>query len=149
MTSDERIEALLNRAGQTISDLPRKWDGCVSEPYSGEQCYKAHGAAWAWYVGEDQRAVPELERQESTRDRLVLRSYILHLTDVIDRMETALENVIGERDWLKSVLERHLFCETCVGGQGMEPCVDGHRCSIENPNYRYSGVPEDWGADDD
>ena len=121
MTADERLEVLLYRAGQTISDLPRKWDGCVSEPYSGKQCYKAHGAAWAWYVGEDQRAVPELERQESTRDRLVLRSYILHLTDVIDRMETALENVIGERDWLRAKYSA-------------------------NP---YETVPEDWGADDE
>ena len=144
MTTDERIEALLNRAGQTISDLPRKWDGCVSEPYSGEQCYKAHGAAWAWYVGEDQRAVPELERQESTRDRLVLRSYILHLTDIIDRMETALENVIGERDWLRANYSANPN-ETADG------CGVGDECdpnSRETLLYDFTGVPEDWRADE-
>lgn len=79
---------------------------------------------------------------------LDLYRFILHLTDIIDRMETRLVNVTGERDWLKSVLENHLFCETCIGGQGMEPCVNGHLCSTDNPNYRYSGVPEDWRADD-
>ena len=121
MTANERLEALLNRAGQTISDLPGKWMTCVSEPYSGEQCYKAHGAAWAWYVGEDQRAVPELEQQETTRDRMILRQYILHLTDIIDRMETALENVCGERDWLRANYSA-------------------------NP---YETVPEDWRADDE
>lgn len=68
--------------------------------------------------------------------------------DIIDRMETRLVNVTGERDWLKSVLENHLFCETCVGGQGIEPCVNGHLCSTDNPNYRYSGVPEDWSVDE-
>lgn len=109
MTADERLEKLLNRAGQTISDLPRKWDDCVSEPYSGEQCYKAHGAAWAWYVGEDQRAVPELERQESTRDRLVLRSYILHLTDVIDRMELALEAALMRMPKPRNEIVREVF----------------------------------------
>lgn len=137
MKCDERLEALLNRAGQTISDLPRKWSTCVSEPYTGEQCYKAHGAAWAWYVGEDLRAVPELERHETTRDRMVLRQYILHLTDIIDRMETALENVCGERDYL-----RHVACGLCFafreGGEDYcETCMVG------------DGVPENWRADDD
>lgn len=88
MTFEERMAEL----GVDLSDLPRKWMACASEPYSGEQCYKAHGAAWAWYVGEDQRAVPELEQQETTRDRMILRQYILHLTDIIDRMETRLDN---------------------------------------------------------
>lgn len=97
MTFDERLAAL----GVDLSDLPRKWLTCVSEPYSGEQCYKAHGAAWAWYVGEDQRAVPELEQQETTRDRMILRQYILHLTDIIDRMETRIVNLTGERDYLR------------------------------------------------
>lgn len=152
MTANERLEKLLNRAGQTISDLPRKWDGCVSEPYSGEQCYKAHGAAWAWYVGEDQRAVPELERQECTRDRLVLRSYILHLTDIIDRMEMALENqvtlheklmhVIGNADIPDSVS----YDQFCLVVDSIYKAV---QTAQEGWETYEEGVPEDWRADDE
>lgn len=113
MTFDERLAAL----GVDLSDLPREWLTCVSEPYSGEQCYKAHGAAWAWYVGEDQRAVPELEQQETTRDRMILRQYILHLTDIIDRMEMRIVNLTGERDWLKKCMQQFQF--------GLVVCTEG------------------------
>ena len=95
MTCDERIEELLNRAGQTISDLPTK--GFVqSEPYPLSALPEANGAAWNWYlnIGGD------LDDWDSTRSKMVLKLYILHLTDIIDRMETALENVCGQRDYM-------------------------------------------------
>ncbi|MBR2679837.1 MAG: hypothetical protein IKE23_03630 [Exiguobacterium sp.] len=97
MTANERLEALLNRAGQTISDLPKKGME-VSEPYPLDACPKANGAAWDWYlnIGSD------MDDYDSTRTKLVLKQYILHLTDIIDRMEWALEDVIGERDWLRA-----------------------------------------------
>ncbi len=115
MTANERIEALLNRAGQTISDLPRKGTE-ASEPYPLDACPKANGAAWDWYldIGGD------MDDYDSTRTKLVLKLYILHLTDIIDRMESALENVIGERDWLRANYSA-------------------------NPNET---VPEDWRADE-
>lgn len=94
MTADERIEKLMNRAGQTISDLP----GPLG--YTAKQEAAAMEAA-AEFGGDD-----------------VL---ILHLTDVIDRMETALENVCGERDWLLANYSA-------------------------NP---YATVPEDWRVDYD
>lgn len=109
MTVDERIEALLNRAGQTISDLPSRTDG-KSHTYN-------HGLAWdeaeKWffsYVNDRRRKM----------NAIVLARYVLHLTDIIDRMETALENVIGERDWLRANYSA-------------------------NPNET---VPEDWRADE-
>lgn len=137
MTLDKRLAAL----GVDLSDLPRKWLTCVSEPYSGEQCYKAHGAAWAWYVGEDQRAVPELEQQETTRDRMVLRQYILHLVDVIDRMETRLVNVTGERDYLVEKLgDAPSDCRACsyYGADG-----DCHNEQI-HCSFDFACVPENW-----
>ena len=76
MTADERLEKLLNRAGQTISDLPQNHFGLIGR--------------------------------------------VANLVDIIDRMETALENVIGERDWLRANYSA-------------------------NPNET---VPEDWRADE-
>ena len=49
---------------------------------------------------------------------------VANLVDIIDRMETALENVIGERDWLAAYYE-------------------------DNELMPWYGVPEDWRADDD
>lgn len=77
--------------------------------------------------------------------------YILHLTDIIDRMETALENVCGERDYLRHRAGED-GCWTCIhSDSGMEcrrpeGCVlgDDGRCA----GYVYAGVPEDWRADE-
>lgn len=149
---DERIEKTLNRAGQTISDLPRKWSTCVSEPYTGEQCYKAHGAAWAWYVGEDLRAVPELEQHETTRDRMVLRQYILHLTDIIDRMETALENQVTLHENLMHVIanadipEGVSYDQFCLVTDSIYKAIQTAQEGWEN--YE-EGVPKDGSVDDE
>ena len=121
MTADERIEALLNRAGQTISDLP----GPLG--YTAKQEAAAMEAA-ADFGGDD-----------------VL---ILHLTDVIDRMETALENVFVERDWMIRTMREIRICDTCwFHGQDAPECDS---CLDPDDNqYSYSGVPEDWRVDND
>ena len=72
MTPDERIEALLNRAGQTISDLPKR--------YEQEHRNTAFDAA--------DKFGGSLSMTQNFED------YILHLTDVIDRLEQALENQV-------------------------------------------------------
>lgn len=133
MTAEQRIEKLLNRAGQTISDLPRKQGLSVSEPYSGADCHKANSTAWRWYLNID----TGMDDYYSTCSKVALELYILHLTDIIDRMETALENVCGERDYLRSVV-----CGLCTnfredGADACETCIVGE------------GVPEYWRADDD
>lgn len=51
------------------------------------------------------------------------------LIDIIDRMETRLVNVTGERDWLK-----HMLCEMC----DME--TNGPSCA--HCNVKTGGVPE-------
>ena len=151
MTFEERLAEL----GVDLSDLPRKWMTCASEPYSGEQCYKAHGAAWAWYVGEDQRAVPELEQQETTRDRMILRQYILHLVDVIDRMETRLVNVTGERDYFLQFIQKYRNwigsypCDICKSYSKSDKCWRSCYEWINNQgteSFEF-GVPEDWSVD--
>lgn len=99
MTPDERVEKLLNRAGQTISDLPRSFAG-GPEAYGEEARKNALCAAWSWYLPAVISAGDAVDFMQNRRNETVMAQYILHLTDVIDRMETALENVCGERDYL-------------------------------------------------
>lgn len=75
-------------------------------------------------------------------------SYILHLVDIIDRMETRLVNLTGERDYL---FERAsgagvLDCADCLynGEDCNDRCYDG--TGLEHGVW--AGVPEDWSADD-
>lgn len=79
---DERLEALLNRAGQTISDLPKD--------YSDIYCIQAYAEAETW--SPDVSTVRECSK------------YILHLTDIIDRFETALENQVTLHENLMHVI---------------------------------------------
>ena len=109
MTADERLEKLLNRAGQTISDLPT-WGGDMRRlGRAKREALTEMGYRWTDYS-------PTLGA-----DEIPLTEYILRLAGIIDRMETALDNVIGQRDWLLANYSA-------------------------NP---YETVPEDWRADDD
>ena len=119
MTPDERIEALLNRAGQTINDLPSPIDYSIAQEEHAMEAAANYGAG--------------------------LEAYILHLTDIIDRMETALENVCGERDFLV----KRCDCGICKYGDLSfldEPCAS---CNLGHINFKFAGVPEDWRADDE
>lgn len=128
MTCDERIEALLNRAGQTISDLPKRY----------EQEHRNTAFDAADHFGGSLCMTQNFE------------DYILHLTDVIDRMETALGNVIGERDYLVWALkEDYHCCDACIHRDkymSEEPC---NLCERANSKFEFAGVPEDWRVDDD
>lgn len=111
MTADERLEALLNRAGQTISDLPKQQEYRFS--------YPAYLQSRVW---DHMKSIYGDKWHELDYQRL-FADYILHLTDVIDRVETALENVIGERDWLAAYYE-------------------------DNELMPWYGVQEDWMVDE-
>lgn len=128
MTANERLEKLLNRAGQTISDLPRAIDYTIPQEQYVMEAAAEFGSGL---------------------------SYICHLTDVIDRMETALENLLNERDWMIREMRDIGFCYTCyfhrVSTEFTAPpeCDDCDPNSRENIMYCYGGVPEEWRADDD
>ena len=132
---DERIEKTLNRAGQTISDLPNGY------LLNAGEAKAIQGVACRWFVDEDAPEGVALRNLVS----IPLYQYILHLTDVIDRLETALENVCGERDYL---LKEYLGCESCTVGEGArfdeEPCL-----SCENGSEFEWSIPEDWSVDDE
>ena len=81
MTADERIEKLLNRFGQTISDLPQSDTRHLT--YGRESRSNAEHQVFA-FAGKS-GYVDILDCLAMHQD------YICHLADVIDRMETALE----------------------------------------------------------
>ena len=118
MTFEERLAEL----GVDLSDLP--------DEYSMEQCASACIVAgkWAKYT-----------------DHTVPFHYILHLVDVIDRMETRLVNVTGELNFIKYAFRD---CATCTVGS--VPYDDRCNCCDENfSNYEFAGVLENWRPDDD
>lgn len=126
MNCNQRIEALLNRAGQTISDLPDKYDEMAIDAAADTAEKWSHRITWRRYV-----------------------DYILHLTDVIDRMETALENVCGERDYLVWALRKDYLCDACIHRDKHafeKPC---NLCEKDNSKFEFAGVPEDWSVDDE
>ena len=88
MTADERIEALLNRFGQTISDLPEPT--VYYRAYTGAHRAQASETALKWHdeVDSPQEYIPNVLKLICCTD------YICHLADVIDRMEAALETAV-------------------------------------------------------
>ena len=86
MTADERIEKLLNSFGQTISDLPKPTldqgdvDECAYEYWHRDSAGKA---VVGWFP------VDWLTPKDVIIS--ICLDYVCHLTDVIDRMEVALE----------------------------------------------------------
>lgn len=77
MTADERIEKILNRFGQTISDLPK----ADNKKYS-----------YGWYTMQHlDKAARNYGKKDAYFDWAVVADYACHLCDVIDRMEIALE----------------------------------------------------------
>lgn len=130
MTScDKRLEELLNRAGQTISDLPKKDGVAQSEPYPLSALPKANGTAWNWYldIGAD------MDAYDSTRSKMILKLYILHLTDIIDRLEWTLDKTIREKSYLRAKC-----CYKCAAFDDYEE--DCNECDSDH-------VPDDWEED--
>lgn len=110
ISADERIEKLLNRFGQTISDLPKP--SFTDFAYSYKHRQNARKAAYRFDYDEDG------EFNKSSVD-----DYICHLADVIDRMESALENAA-----------RYANCISCE--ELYEPCHGC--CTLGNNNYRMA-----------
>ena len=140
MTFDERLEALLNRAGQTIEDLPYAYN------LDADMARHVSNVAFRWFINDDSPDGVNLRNLMS----IPLFQYILHLTDIIDRMETALENVIGERDYLAARLREvdPDLCGVCVYAAQPPDAPECEACSNREPdNFRFAGVPMDWDAD--
>lgn len=101
MTADERLEALLNRAGQTISDLPT-WGGDMRRlGRAKREALTEMGERWT-------------DSPTVSADEMPLLEYILRLTDIIDRMEWALENALSEQGLNDlETIRPVVFCQDC------------------------------------
>ena len=130
MTFEERLAAL----GVDLSDLPQ-FDGChltydrQSRSMAEQEVYRFEGMS-----GQFVDIIDCLKMHQD---------YILHLVDIIDRMETRIVNLTGERDYL---LRLYGFdCEDC---KKYDECNhDGDYCERDLVED-WAGVPEDWRVDD-
>lgn len=126
---DERLEALLNRAGQTISDLPKD--------YSDEMCMRAYAC------------VQQLRSENKLSSWHECLKYILHLTDVIDRLETALENQVTLHENLMHVIgnadipDGVSYDQFCLVTDSIYKAIQTAQEGWEN--YE-EGVPKDGGC---
>ena len=80
---------------------------------------------------------------------LLMITLVLHdiaeRDDIIDRMETRIVNLTGERDYLA---KNYAGCEDCRYCSA----VDDNPCSGCDEDYsalEFAGIPDDWRPDDD
>ena len=102
MTADERIEKLLNRFGQTISDLPK--------PDERKKRY-----TYGWYTKLNlDKAARKWEGIDSYFSWDVVGDYACHLCDIIDRLEIALETAVRCTDCGTCEFERTGECSGII-----------------------------------
>ena len=93
----------------------------------------------------------EIEMVETIqRENDLPLDYTLRLIDIIDRMETRLINLTGERDYLaKRVQEVDPdLCDVCVYAAQPPDAPECEQCYNRDPdNFHFAGVPMDWDAD--
>ena len=134
---DERIEKSLNRAGQTISDLPQS-DG-RHLTYDRELRSNAEHQVFA-FAGQSGYV--------DVIDCLAMhQDYIIHQAEIIDRLETALENLLNLKD-------RHVHIVSNVDapeGLTQEQYFTAAEAIIDaTDKYRAGLEPwDDWSADDE
>lgn len=103
MTSPEKIEELLRRFGQTISDLPKAQTADYA--YSKKDIGKAYGIATEWHGRYNSGSL-------DTGD------FICHQSDVIKRLVAALETA-----------EKIVSCEYCVKHESKCGNCSGYECT--------------------
>lgn len=121
MTADERINALLARAGSPVM-VVRNTQESEEEKHNGA------------------RASIERMADEQFHGNVV--DYIGHLVDTIDRMEAALHNALNERDQLLSDLNRminkHGSCDFCKYKN--KSAAECRGCTMVNDHWSWRGV---------
>ena len=93
----------------------------------------------------------ELEMVETIqREGDLPLDYTLRLIDIIDRMETRLINLTGERDYLAERVHEvdPDLCDVCVYTAQPPDAPECEECYNRDPDhFQFAGVPMDWDAD--
>ena len=132
MTFEERLAEL----GVDLSDLP------LGYSLSKEKAKSISDIACRWFVDEDSPDGVALRNLVS----IPLFQYILHLIDIIDRMETRIVNLTGKQDYL---ISEYVGCECCTYGADAKTFDEEPCASCVNEEHFEWSVPEDWRVDDE
>ena len=142
MTFEQRMAEL----GVDLSDLP--------SAYSYSQMIKADLNALDYLQNLYPDDIITLDKLEN------YLWFILHLTDIIDRMETRIDNLTGERDYLLDLINYYAGCNDCRICLHRHPVIPTV-CSDESKyvtvkdgeyvacQFEYASVSEDWRVDDE
>lgn len=147
MTADERLEAALNRFGETLEGLPRP-DWAIQGAYRTETRW-AYRTETRWAVtrealrfryGEDR---PDIEKwmiedavEHGNLNGDLLADYACHLSDIIDKLETALDTA-----------SRWIQCDACARCDDDKcfPAADFSCTKAKISDRVLSGVPMNKG----
>lgn len=114
MTERKEIERLLQMTGRTLEDLPKAYplDKCIA-------------------TGRRKDVMPE-----------ELGSFILHQSDVIEQLISALRDALEEREAVLADLKGLRVCILCAHWEtGIdEPCM---HCTFENNCFEWRGQKEE------
>lgn len=138
MTADERINALIARAGSPVMIVKN------NEQYSAS-ARMAQIDKQARMMAHQLNS-PKYECTISIMgDEIIAQdAKITDMANIIDRMEAALHNVINERDQLLADLNRmtnkHGSCDYCLHKN--KSAAECRGCSRENDNWTWRGVPD-------
>ncbi len=126
MTADERINALIARAGSPVMVVKN----------TQESDDEKHNGA---------RAAIERMADELFHGNVV--AYIGNLVDTIDRLEVALYNTLNERDQLHAdlnrIINKHGSCDYCEHKN--KSAAECKGCTRENDHWEWRGVPDKEG----
>ena len=123
MTADERINALIARAGSPVMVVRNTQEGNSTKFFGALETIK------------------QIIDDEFNGDMF---EYINHLVDTLDRLEVALYNTLNERDQLHAdlnrIINKHGSCDFCVHKN--KSAAECKGCTRENDHWEWRGVPD-------
>ena len=148
---NERIEALLNRAGQSMDG--REVDAnCIAARYY-DAARERIGIRRSRRAGVVYIAI-------ANEALMLMAADLAETAEQLDVMETALHNALGEREALKAQMrEVDDDCKYCIHAEETKgcpiecqecetPCICMTQCT-NGSCYEWAGVPEEKDGDDD
>lgn len=139
MTADERLEAALNRFGETLEGLPRP-DWPIQGAYRTETRWAVTREALRFRYEEDRPDLQEWMAEDAMEhgnlNGDLLADYACHLSDIIDKLETALDTA-----------SRWIQCDACTRCDDDKcfPAADFSCTKAKISDRVLSGVPMNKG----